>query len=68
MNVFAVIGAAAIVCPISMIGDDDRQYPLGVIDARARILRERLLEIQERRTPDPYGWTSDVPPFAARID
>jgi len=61
-------GTAAIVCPISMIGDDDRQYPLAVIDARARILRERLLEIQERRAPDPYGWTTDVPPFATRID
>ncbi len=68
MNVFAVIGAAAIVCPISMIGDDDREYTLEAIDVRARILRERLLAIQERRTPDPYGWTNDVPPFATRID
>jgi branched-chain amino acid aminotransferase len=62
-EVFAC-GTAAIVCPISMIGDvDGRQYPPRVIDERARILRERLLAIQEKRAPDPYGWTSEVAPL-----
>jgi len=58
-------GTAAIVCPISAVGDaDGRQYQLADIDERARILRERLLAIQERRTPDPYDWTSEVTPLA----
>jgi len=57
-------GTAAIVCPISAIGDaDGRQYEPAVVDGRARILRERLLAIQERRAPDPYGWTSEVTPL-----
>jgi hypothetical protein len=34
-----------------------------VLDERARILRERLLAIQEKRAPDPYGWTSEVAPL-----
>jgi branched-chain amino acid aminotransferase len=57
-------GTAAIVCPISVIGDaDGRQYQPAVIDDRARILRERLLAIQEKRAPDPYGWTMEVAPL-----
>jgi branched-chain amino acid aminotransferase len=57
-------GTAAIVCPISVVGDaDGRQYRPGVIDERSRTLRERLLAIQERRAPDPYGWTSEVAPL-----
>ena len=63
-EVFAC-GTAAIVSPISMIGDaDGREYRPAVVDDRARILRERLLAIQERRAPDPYGWISDVAPLA----
>ncbi len=55
-------GTAAIVCPISVVGDaDGRQYPPAVVDERARELRERLLAIQERRVPDPYGWIREVP-------
>ena len=58
-------GTAAIVCPVSMIGDaDGRQYQPAKIDERARILREKLLAIQERRAPDPYGWITEVAPFA----
>jgi branched-chain amino acid aminotransferase len=57
-------GTAAIVCPISVIGDvDGRQYQPRVIDERARILREGLLAIQEKRAPDPYGWTNEVAPL-----
>lgn len=55
-------GTAAIVCPISAVGDaGGREYPLRVIDEQARALREQLLALQERRAPDPYGWTTDVP-------
>jgi len=57
-------GTAAIVCPISVIGDSDgRQYQPVQLDERARILRENLLAIQERRVADPYGWISEVPPL-----
>lgn len=59
-------GTAAIVCPVSVIGDTDgSQYRPRVVNDRARVLRERLLAIQERRAPDPYGWTSDVIPLRA---
>jgi hypothetical protein len=30
------------------------------VDAIAACLREALLAIQERRAPDPFGWTRDV--------
>ena len=63
-EVFAC-GTAAIVSPISVIGDaDGREYRPALLDVRARELRERLLAIQERRAPDPHGWTSDVAPLA----
>jgi branched-chain amino acid aminotransferase len=63
-EVFAC-GTAAIVCPISVIGDaDGREYQPAVIDVRARVLRERLLAIQERRAPDLHGWTCEVSPLA----
>ena len=55
-------GTAAIVCPISAIGDaDGRDYPLAKVDEQAGVLREQLLAIQERRAPDPYGWITEVP-------
>src|SRR3984957_240231 len=63
-EVFAC-GTAAIVCPISVIGDaDGREYRPAVVDKEARVLRERLLAIQERRAPDPYGWARGVAPLA----
>jgi branched-chain amino acid aminotransferase len=61
-EVFAC-GTAAIVCPINVIGDaDGREYRPAVVDREARSLRERLLAIQERRAPDPYGWIREVAP------
>jgi branched-chain amino acid aminotransferase len=61
-EVFAC-GTAAIVCPISVMGDaDGREYRPAVVDKEAKILRERLLAIQERRVPDPYGWITEVAP------
>jgi branched-chain amino acid aminotransferase len=62
-EVFAC-GTAAIVCPICVIADaDGREYRPSVIDAHARVLRERLLAIQERRAADPYGWIREVAPL-----
>jgi hypothetical protein len=30
------------------------------VDVVAKELREALLAIQERRAPDPFGWTREV--------
>jgi len=62
-EVFAC-GTAAIVSPIGVIGDADGcRYEPNIVDGRARILRDQLLAIQERRAPDHYGWTSEVAPL-----
>jgi branched-chain amino acid aminotransferase len=63
-EVFAC-GTAAIVAPVSVIADaDGREYRPVTLDQRARILRDQLLSIQERRAPDPYGWTTNVAPLS----
>ena len=57
-------GTAAIVSPIGLLSDrDQREYIPMKIDAVAAQLREALLAIQERRAPDPLGWTREVAPF-----
>jgi branched-chain amino acid aminotransferase len=62
-EVFAC-GTAAIVSPIGLLSDRDRrEYVPKRIDAVAAQLREALLAIQERRAPDPFGWTRDVVPL-----
>lgn len=54
-------GTAAIVCPIGALVEGDRhEYVLPKSDAVAKHLRESLLAIQERRAPDPFGWTREV--------
>jgi branched-chain amino acid aminotransferase len=54
-------GTAAIVSPIGAFVDTDgREYAPQRIDALAAELREALLAVQERRAPDPFGWTRDV--------
>ena len=54
-------GTAAIVSPIGCLRDrDQREYVSARIDAVAAQLREALLAIQERRAPDPFGWTREV--------
>jgi branched-chain amino acid aminotransferase len=59
-EVFAC-GTGAIVSPIAMFADRDHQEYIPVrIDAVAAQLREALLAIQERRAPDPFGWTREV--------
>jgi branched-chain amino acid aminotransferase len=65
-EVFAC-GTAAIVSPIGLLSDRDRrEYVPRQIDAVAAQLREALLAIQERRAPDPFGWTREVTPFTVQ--
>jgi branched-chain amino acid aminotransferase len=72
-EVFAC-GTAATVSPIGALADSPgtamgsgsgsgsgREYQPKQVDAVAARLREALLAIQERRAPDPFGWTRDVP-------
>jgi branched-chain amino acid aminotransferase len=62
-EVFAC-GTAAILSPIGLLKDGDRrEYLPKRVDAVAAQLREALLAIQERRAPDPFGWTRDVAPL-----
>jgi branched-chain amino acid aminotransferase len=73
-EVFAC-GTAATVSPIAVLEDADaqgpardsnrvgREYAPRQVDRVAAQLREALLAIQERRAPDPFGWTRDVPPL-----
>ncbi|MBS0394731.1 MAG: branched-chain amino acid aminotransferase [Proteobacteria bacterium] len=54
-------GTAAIVAPIAaLVEADGREHVPRVVDGVAAELREALLAIQERRAPDPFGWTRDV--------
>ena len=63
-EVFAC-GTAAIVSPIGMLTDrDQRQYVPNRVDGVSAQLREALLAIQERRAPDPFGWTREVAPLS----
>jgi branched-chain amino acid aminotransferase len=63
-EVFAC-GTAAILSPIGFLSDrDGKDYVPVRVDAVAAQLREALLAIQERRAPDPFGWTQDVAPLA----
>jgi branched-chain amino acid aminotransferase len=55
-------GTAAIVSPIGLLADSDgTHYVPSEVDRAAAVLREALLSIQERRAPDPYGWTREIP-------
>jgi branched-chain amino acid aminotransferase len=63
-EVFAC-GTAAILSPIGQLSDRDRRdYVPQHIDVVAAQLREALLAIQERRAPDPFGWTREVVPLS----
>lgn len=54
-------GTAAIVSPIAdLVEGDGREYRLRQTDVVAKHLRESLLAIQERRAPDPFGWTQEL--------
>ena len=68
-------GTAAIVSPIAVLSDSvtaeggeggrRREYAPRRVDAGAATLRDALLAIQERRAPDIFHWTRDVPPLPA---
>jgi branched-chain amino acid aminotransferase len=61
-------GTAAIVSPIAVLADHNgREYAPQRVDAIAAELREALLAIQERRAPDPFGWTRDVARLAVPL-
>ena len=63
-EVFAC-GTAAILSPIGLLSDrGGREYLPAQIDSVAAQLREALLAIQERRAPDPFGWTREVAPLS----
>jgi branched-chain amino acid aminotransferase len=54
-------GTAAIVSPIAVLADSDgHEYKPSQTGVVASRLREALLAIQERRAPDPFGWTQEV--------
>ena len=54
-------GTAAIVSPIAVLADSDgHEYKPRQTDVVAKRLREALLAIQERRAPDPFGWTREI--------
>ena len=59
-EVFAC-GTAAIVSPIESLWESDgRHHSPPIVDGVAKRLRESLLAIQERRAPDPFGWTKEI--------
>ncbi len=58
---FFACGTAAIVCPISAVGDvDGTELPLPAIDKMAARIKAALLDIQEGRVADPLGWMHDA--------
>jgi branched-chain amino acid aminotransferase len=62
-------GTAAIVSPIGALADQNGcEYAPMRIDAFAKELREALLAVQERRAPDPFGWTRDVSRLGAALE
>jgi branched-chain amino acid aminotransferase len=59
-EVFAC-GTAAIVAPVgALIEASGAEQAPPQVDRLAAELREALLAIQERRAPDPFGWTREV--------
>lgn len=65
-------GTAAIICPISEIGDEDgARMALPETGKMATQLKKALLDIQEGRADDPYDWTvaaGDASGLLARLD
>ena len=53
-------GTAAIVTPVSELGDADGQVYSTQETSVSDRLRARLLAIQTRQAPDQFGWTMDV--------
>ena len=58
---FFAVGTAAIVCPISALGErDGRVMELPRVGEVAKRLRSAILDIQEGRAEDPFGWMVDA--------
>lgn len=56
-------GTAAIISPVSVIADaDGSSYELAEVDRVAAELRQALLDVQERRQPDPFDWIVELDP------
>ncbi|WP_237063582.1 branched-chain amino acid aminotransferase [Microbulbifer zhoushanensis] len=56
-------GTAAIISPISVFGDGDQQYELAQVPGPvSEHLRQALLDIQEGRADDRFGWMQPVSP------
>ena len=54
-------GTGAIVAPISAIGEaEGREWPLPEVGRVSATLRDALLDIQEGRVSDPFGWVVDA--------
>ncbi len=59
-------GTAAIISPISLFGDGDENYQLAKAPGPvAERLREALLDIQEGRAEDKFGWMQTVEVISA---
>ena len=53
-------GTGAIICPISAIGEADGKIcELSEVNELAAKLKNALLDIQEGRENDPFGWVVD---------
>lgn len=58
-------GTAAIISPISLIGDESGSYELSLAPGRvAQHLRQALLDIQEGRVADRFGWMHTIKPVS----
>lgn len=54
-------GTGAIICPIAAIGEaDGSMFELSGVDQVAATLKAALLDIQEGRSVDPFGWVVDA--------
>jgi branched-chain amino acid aminotransferase len=54
-------GTGAIVAPIATIGESDgREWSLPDVGLMSSKLRDALLDIQEGKTDDPFGWVVDA--------
>ena len=59
-------GTAAIITPINYLAEiTDERYPVAHPEGKMGLeLREKLLAIQEGRSPDSYGWVMEIEPKA----
>jgi branched-chain amino acid aminotransferase len=54
-------GTGAIVAPITAIGESDgREWPLPDVGLLSSKLRDALLDIQQGKSGDPFGWVIDA--------